>query len=66
MKTKRHTSHGLRRVRRKKLALGLVLALVVGLYFVLKVVCPTIAGLLDGVFASVCERVGRKTFVDEG
>lgn len=64
MKTKHSTK--LRRVRRRpKLGIALAVALVVGFYFLIKVFLPSVAGLLDGVFATVVERVGRPLFKDE-
>lgn len=43
---------------------ALVMAGLVGLYFVLKALVPAFAGLMDGVFATAVERVGKR-MVDE-
>lgn len=52
--------------RKRKLHWGVALVTLglVGLYFVLKALVPTFAGLLDGVFATAVERVGKR-LVDE-
>ena len=54
-----------RRRRGRKLGVALMVGLILGAYFLIKVLLPTLAGLLDGVFATVVERVGRRAFEDE-
>lgn len=50
-----------RRKRRPRFHLGVIVevGLVVGAYFILKAILPTVAELLDGIFAHIVEKVGK-------